>query len=287
MGKKVKLAKINYHLDHIDLLEDSPIALTSQILLNEHTQNNQSMTFRVSESTETSQSWQHEAGVEVTVGAEVEGGIPFTAKAKWSVDVAAHYTFTYETSKTETKTWEQEFPVETSPRTIVRAVASVHRSRARIPYTIDIVYVDGSRGKSTGFFDGVDHSMMMHSIETELHLDIRDEDYRTHVPGVNLEYYCETEKENVIIPAKGEEPYSLGNFEAGRIITRRYCNGCGNKLRAKNLKNFWLNQCKLELNGIDQETDEEIEREILFDTTPKKLVLSRNFSSLQLNTFFP
>jgi hypothetical protein len=282
MSDDILSVSVEYHMDRQQILASGPLALGSQMLINE-TSKEQSMSFSVSKTTEKTSSFSHEVGASLNVGATFSAGIPFLAKTEWSVEVEASYAYTWGETTTEAHSWTASFPIVVGPNAMVQAVASVHQSRADIPYTMEIRYKDGRVQTSRGTYHGVDQTDLTHRIRKELFFKVKDAEGRSHKTGLNMEFFCPRDNKNVIVQKDFDNNHGVGLFNASTIRLGNQCPHCQSRLKVADFRKFWFNQCTVKYCGVLAKTEEIQENAANFTEEPAEFAdLDNNWLSLEL-----
>lgn len=156
--KEPTIVSFSYDIAVQQLMDSTPQVLGRTVMTNIcpkgqlHRCPEQTKTLSVSRSTTSSKSWEHAAGVSVTVGTEFSAGVPLLAEGSVSVDVTSSYEHTWGTEETETKEWTVEDECTASAGTRVTCEFFVTKKQVNVPFTI--VW---STGQTTrGIYKGVD-----------------------------------------------------------------------------------------------------------------------------------
>jgi len=145
-----KIIHVDFDVDHGKLLHSTPKVIAKQTLNND-TSREQSMEFSYNEQVSTTSSFQHTAGVEITVGTSFQCGVPCLAEGKIEVGVTASYQHSWGKSETTSKSYTGKVPVRTNKNTAVVCKAIIKEAKLEVPYKI---HFESGR-TSSGIWHGV------------------------------------------------------------------------------------------------------------------------------------
>lgn len=139
----VNIDTVVYEINEAKILQS-----TSQELAVKTLTNNASMPLRMGfsfdETTTDTSTFEFNSGFSLTIGAAVKAGRPFVAEGEVKVDGTASTDFTWGNTHLTSRNWKSDFEIVVPAKTIIRADASVTRSKIDIPVTIY------SKSSSTG-----------------------------------------------------------------------------------------------------------------------------------------
>ena len=136
----VEISSIEYDVAGAKTLHSAPSELYRQVVTNQTTQPQSSSISGSSSVSETS-GWSDSLAVKIGVKTSFKTSIPFVAEGKVTVSVDVTNTYTWNGSKTTTKTWGFNTPVTVDPhRTIVGLISST-LSTIAVPYTLKGTFI--------------------------------------------------------------------------------------------------------------------------------------------------
>lgn len=125
---------IQYLTDEAEIGAGEPKLLATGTLAN-MTDYSQTQNFEYDETVTETSSFQHSAGVEVTVGMEFSGGTP-TVGVSGYVEVTGSYNYTWGSQKTITKQYKSTIPVVVGPHSTCRVTTMISTGELTVPYVM-------------------------------------------------------------------------------------------------------------------------------------------------------
>jgi len=131
--------------------EVKPEVLVSQEIVNS-SRVEQTQTFTVNKTVETSKSFTWESGFSLGVKTEFTAGIPLAATNTTEIDFETHFSAGGTKSSSETKTFEAVFPVVCPPRKKIHAKATIQKGVVTVKFNSVITrYLVNNRGNKTKY----------------------------------------------------------------------------------------------------------------------------------------
>jgi hypothetical protein len=148
-----EIATLDYDVNGAKVLQSGPAELYRQTVRND-SQYPQSSTITGSQSVSETSGWSDSLAVKVGVSTSFKTGIPFVAEGKVQVSVEVTNTYTWNGSKTSTKTWGFNTPVSVPAKTVIIGLVSATLSTIAVPYTMKGSFILRSGVRIPGTIQG-------------------------------------------------------------------------------------------------------------------------------------
>ena len=145
------ISEVKFFIDQGKIAETKPLTLATMVNTN-CSDVEQEMKFEYEESVSNTSTFEHQAGVCITVGMEFSTGVPFITEGKISTEISTSYSHTWGTSTTTNKTGVPASTLKAAPHTKVTCKFRASKSILNVPYVIKLK----SNRESRGTWKGVD-----------------------------------------------------------------------------------------------------------------------------------
>jgi hypothetical protein len=135
------MVKLQYHLDDMAMLEDTPVSLGTKVVTNNCPENllhrcgDSKKKFTVSESTTSTRKWSYTHGRSIDIGSSITAGVPeFTSGL--SVKESEKTEHTWGRDESETQSWSYDTECIAAPGLRTTCSYQIKKKRIEVPFTI-------------------------------------------------------------------------------------------------------------------------------------------------------